>query len=66
MTTKPRGGGVKALVVGPLKKEFFFAASLSYVTLFEKATWNWVAKHPPDENPETVNVSPGRFIFRSL
>ena len=27
MTTKPRGGG-KALVVGPLKKELFFAASL--------------------------------------
>ena len=23
MTTKPRGGGAKALVVGPLKKTFF-------------------------------------------
>ena len=28
-TTKPRGGGGKVLVVGPLKKKFFFAASLS-------------------------------------
>ena len=28
MTTKPRGGGVKALVVGPLKNELFPAASL--------------------------------------
>ena len=29
MTTKPKGGGVKALVVGPLEKDFFFAASLT-------------------------------------
>ena len=29
MTTKPRGGGVKAFVVGPLKKKNFFAASLT-------------------------------------
>ena len=28
MTTKPRGGVVKALVIGPLKKELFFADSL--------------------------------------
>ena len=32
MATKPRrggGGGLKALVAGPLRKELFFAASLS-------------------------------------
>ena len=34
MTTKPRGEGVKALVVGPLNKELFFAASLN---LYHKA-----------------------------
>ena len=27
MATKPRGGGLKALVAGPLRKELFFAAS---------------------------------------
>ena len=31
MATKPRGGGLKALVAGPLKKEFFFAASKTYI-----------------------------------
>ena len=28
MANKPRGGGLKALVAGPLRKELFFAASL--------------------------------------
>ena len=28
MTTKPEGGGVKALVVGPLKKELFLRLPL--------------------------------------
>ena len=28
MATKPGGGGLKALVAGPLRKELFFAASL--------------------------------------
>ena len=33
MATKPRErGGGKALVAGPLKKEFFFAASLTVFT----------------------------------
>ena len=28
LAAKPRGGGLKALMAGPLRKEFFFAASL--------------------------------------
>ena len=31
MATKPRGGGLKALVAGPLIKELFYAASLTNV-----------------------------------
>ena len=30
MTTKPRGGGLKALVAGPLKKSFMATAMFSY------------------------------------
>ena len=39
MATKPGGGGLKALVAGPLRKELFFAASLTDIVmenLFEK------------------------------
>ena len=34
MATKPRGGGLKALVTGPLRKELFFAASLIFFLFF--------------------------------
>ena len=44
MTTKPRGGGVKALVVGPLKKELFFAASLMKYKILKINKLNFVLK----------------------
>ena len=45
-----RGGeGVKALVVGPLKKELFFAASLSGSTLPKKKPGQWKSQPQADE-----------------
>jgi hypothetical protein len=38
-TTKPRGVGGKALVVGPLKKTFF-AASLKASKVYQDQYWN--------------------------
>ena len=41
MATKPRGGGLKALVAGPLRKEHFLAASLISNQIFY-----WRARQP--------------------
>ena len=41
MDTKPRGGGVKALVVGPLKKKNFFVASPMVLNLFLLLEYNY-------------------------
>ena len=42
MTTKLKGGGGKALVAGPLKKNFFAASFLGQKFLFFILNWNFV------------------------
>ena len=39
MVTKPRGGSLKALVAGPLRKELFLAASLNIPYLSAAGSW---------------------------
>ena len=34
MSTKPRGGGVKALVLGPLKNDLFRGFQISFIKIF--------------------------------
>ena len=42
MATKPRGGGLKALVAGPLRNELFFAASLGNLIFRQYFLYNYV------------------------
>ena len=63
MATKLRGGGLKALVAGPLRKEPFFAASLNIIYQFHQGIW---LDYMNEEQKENTSADLQIFVSSSL